>query len=286
MGKLKTIPGALHRIPNLEHNNRDHWPPNAKHTREDRNIYYVKGTKDFTIEQAYDKLFEVSYQEWRQKEIKKSRGDRCPNTYYEKILQDKQKHEQYEIIWQIGDIEDTGYENAFDDAICAEEVLLDFAEHILFDVGNVTFLTKERMNNPDWERAVERAKEAEKKVLLVEANLKMKEKAVTEKASTIFKLDEMLTDKKKNLEQVDDTVRYYERKLDSAKEKLAVAEDDYKAVADKLEEKSRKAEIAEEVYFMCSGAGSDKAHNLFEEVVQLRYENERKDGEIRKAEVE
>lgn len=116
---------------------------------------------------------------------------------------------------------------------------------------------------------------------MVETDLKTKEKAVTEKASTIFKLDEMLTDKKKNLVEVDDTVRYYDRKLDSAKKELALVEDDYKAVSDKLEEKSRKAEIAEEVYFMYSGAGSDREHDLFEEVVQLRYENERKDGEIR-----
>lgn len=58
-------------------------------------------------------------------------------------------------------------------------------------------------------------------------------------------------------------------------------EDDYKAVADKLEEKSRKSEIAEEVYFMYSGAGSDREHDLFEEVVHHRYENEQKDREIR-----
>ncbi len=115
----------------------------------------------------------------------------------------------------------------------------------------------------------------------METDLKVKEKAVTEKASTIFKLDEMLTDKKKNLEEVDDTAQYYERKLDSTKKELAVVEDDYKIVSDKLEEKSRKAEIAKEVYFMYSGDGSDREHDLFEEVVQLRYENEQKDGEIR-----
>ena len=409
MGKSKTISGALHRIPNLEHNNRDHWPPNATHDREDRNVYFVNCTRDFTIEQAYDKLFEASYQEWRQKEIKKSRGDRCPDTYYEKIQQDKQKHEQYEIIWQIGDMEDTGYENNFYDSIFAERALLDFAEHMLREVSNVTFLTKERIADPNWgpsfdegivinkmafngdestphlhmtfipyvkncsrgqtvqnafsqtfkrmgyattmkqavdesdnlvwqntpqgkvpqmkkveygavtwieeqkewiadymqkelgwerffkgknergdlllsdyrrERAAERAKEAEKKVVLVETDLKVKEKAVTEKASTIFKLDEMLTDKKKNLEAADEMVRYYDQKLDSAKKELAVVEDDYKAVANKLEEKSRKAEITEEVYFVYSGAGSDREHDLFEEVVQLRYENEKKDGEI------
>jgi hypothetical protein len=32
---------------------------------------------------------------------------------------------------------------------------------------------------------------------------------------------------------------------------------------------------------MYSGAGSDREHDLFEEVLQLRYENERKEGEIK-----
>ncbi|BCK01326.1 hypothetical protein [Anaerocolumna chitinilytica] len=234
---------------------------------------------------------------------------------------------------------DTGYDNNFYDSLFAERALLDFAEHMLTEVPNVTFLTKDRIADPDWkpafeegivinnmafngdesaphlhmtfilyvkncsrgqsvqnafsqtfkrmgyattmkqavdesdnlvwqdtpqgkvpqmkkveygavtwieeqsewiadymqkelgwerffkgknergdlllsdyrrERAAERAKEAEKIVFLVETDLKAKEKAVTEKASTIFKLDEMLTDKKMNLEQVDGTVRYYD----------------------------------------------------------------------------
>lgn len=79
---------------------------------------------------------------------------------------------------------------------------------------------------------------------------------------------------------VDNMVRYYEQKLDSAKKELAVVEDQYHEVADKLVETSRRAEIAEEVCFIYNGAGSDREHVLFEEVVRLRYESEKKDGEI------
>lgn len=147
----KTISGALHRIPNLEHNNRDHWPPNATHDREYRNKIFINGTKGCTLEETYNKLFETSYQEWRAREIKKGRGGRCPDTYYEKIKQDKKKHLLYEIIWQIGDIADTGYEAALLDAERAEKVLFDFVKHILKEVPNVTYLTPERLNNPAWE---------------------------------------------------------------------------------------------------------------------------------------
>ena len=79
--KSKTISGALNRIPNLEHNNREHIPPNVFPERSYRNKIFVDGTKEVTVQQVYEKLFEESYQKWREKEIAKSRGDRCPPTY-------------------------------------------------------------------------------------------------------------------------------------------------------------------------------------------------------------
>ena len=56
-GQYRTISGALYRAPNLEHNNRDHIPWNANGERADKNVIFVDGTKDFTLEQAYEKLF-------------------------------------------------------------------------------------------------------------------------------------------------------------------------------------------------------------------------------------
>lgn len=42
--------------------------------RADKNVIFVNGTKDFTLEQVYDKLFQKSYEEWLAKERKKSRA--------------------------------------------------------------------------------------------------------------------------------------------------------------------------------------------------------------------
>lgn len=60
----RTISGALFRAPKLEHNNRDHIPWHAVQERADRNVVFVNGTKDFILEQVYDKLFQKSYEEW------------------------------------------------------------------------------------------------------------------------------------------------------------------------------------------------------------------------------
>lgn len=138
----RTISGALFRAPNLEHNNRDHIPWNAVQERADRNVILVNGTKEFTLEQVYDKLFQKSYEEWFAKERKKSRAKDDPPTYYEKIQKDKKKHLSYEIIWQIGDMDDTGYDTDHLSAIWAEDVLLRFAERLMNEVPNVTYVSK------------------------------------------------------------------------------------------------------------------------------------------------
>jgi hypothetical protein len=146
----RTISGALFRAPNLEHNNRDHIPWNAVQERADRNVILVNGTKEFTLEQVYDKLFQKSYEEWLAKERKKSRAKDDPPTYYEKIQKDKKKHLSYEIIWQIGDMDDTGYDTDNLSAIWAEDVLLRFANHLMFEVPNVTIASKWYLEDPEW----------------------------------------------------------------------------------------------------------------------------------------
>jgi hypothetical protein len=105
--------------------------------------------EDVTLEQVYDKLFAASYQEWRNKEIKKGRGKRFPETYYEKIKQDKQKHLTYEIIWQIGDMRDTGFDYKKEDANRAQELLDDFAEYLL-GLPEICVVTQKELDDPDW----------------------------------------------------------------------------------------------------------------------------------------
>ena len=149
-GQYRTISGAFHQEPNIERNNRDHIPWNANSERADNNVIFVNGTKNFTLEQAYEKLFQESYEKWLEKEHHKSRAKNAPPTYYEKIEQDKKKHLSYEVIWQIGDMDDTGYETNPEDAKIAEEILWNFAMRLMFDLPNVTYISKEKIEDPDW----------------------------------------------------------------------------------------------------------------------------------------
>lgn len=149
-GQYRTISGAFHQEPNVEHNNRDHIPWNANGERADRNVIFVNGTKNFTLEQAYEKLFQASYEKWLEKEHRKSRAKNAPLTYYEKIEQDKKKHLSYEVIWQIGDMDDTGYETNPEDAKIAEDILWNFAMRLMFDLPNVTYISKEKIEDTDW----------------------------------------------------------------------------------------------------------------------------------------
>ena len=146
--KKKTISGAMYSKPNLEHNLREHIPPNSVEKRRYLNLVYTKD-EDITLEQVYDKLFADSYKEWREKEIKKGRGKRFPETYYEKIKQDKQKHLTYEIIWQIGDMRDTGFNYMKEDANRSQELLDDFAEYLL-GLPEVCVVTKKELDDPNW----------------------------------------------------------------------------------------------------------------------------------------
>lgn len=146
--KKKTISGAMYSKPNLEHNLRERIPPNSVEERRYLNLVYTKD-ENVTLEQVYDKLFTASYQEWRGKEIKKGRGKRFPETYYEKIKQDKQKHLTYEIIWQIGDMRDTGFDYKKEDANRAQELLDDFAEYLL-GLPEVCVVTQKELDDPDW----------------------------------------------------------------------------------------------------------------------------------------
>lgn len=146
--KEKTISGAMYSAPNLEHNLRTHIPPNSVEERRRLNWVYIKDS-EITLQQVYEKLFAKSYKEWRDREIKKGRGKRFPPTYYEKIEQDKQKHLCYEIIWQIGDMRDTGFVYTPDDAHRAQDLLDEFAKYLL-ELPEVCVVTQKELDDPNW----------------------------------------------------------------------------------------------------------------------------------------
>ena len=146
--KEKTISGAMYSAPNLEHNIRTHIPPNSVEERRHLNWVYTKDS-EITLQQVYEKLFAKPYKEWRDREIKKGRGKRFPPTYYEKIEQDKQKHLCYEIIWQIGDMRDTGFVYTPDDANRAQNLLDEFAKYLL-ELPEVCVVTQKELDDPNW----------------------------------------------------------------------------------------------------------------------------------------
>lgn len=146
--KEKTISGAMYSAPNLEHNLRTHIPPNSVEERRHLNWVYTKDS-EITLQQVYEKLFAKSYKEWRDREVKKGRGKRFPPTYYEKIEQDKQKHLCYEIIWQIGDMRDSGFIYTPDDANRAQDLLDEFAKYLL-ELPEVCVVTQKELDDPNW----------------------------------------------------------------------------------------------------------------------------------------
>ena len=146
--KEKTISGAMYSAPNLEHNLRTHIPPNSVEERRHLNWVYTKDS-EITLQQVYEKLFAKPYKEWRDREIKKGLGKRFPPTYYEKIEQDKQKHLCYEIIWQIGDMRDTGFIYTPDDANRAQDLLDEFAKYLL-ELPEVCVVTQKELDDPSW----------------------------------------------------------------------------------------------------------------------------------------
>lgn len=146
--KEKTISGAMYSAPNLEHNLRTHIPPNSVEERRHLNLVYTHDW-EITLQQVYEKLFAENYRVWREREIKKGRGKRFPLTYYEKIEQDKQKHLCYEVIWQIGDMRDTGFVYTPEDANKAQDLLDEFAKYLL-ELPEVCVVTEKELNDPDW----------------------------------------------------------------------------------------------------------------------------------------
>ena len=54
------------------------------------------------------------------------------------------------MIWQIGDMDDTGYDTNPEDAKIAEQILKEFAEHLILDLPNVTTMSQSKIEDPDW----------------------------------------------------------------------------------------------------------------------------------------
>ena len=146
----KSISAHLGSTYSLKHNNREIMCANVDSKRSKNNDYFImsnhirnNGYRFATIEEIYNKVFEPS---WREFQTKQRPCRRYNGTYLEWIREQKFKartkatdvrykdkaiNEAYEVVFQIGNIDDTGYENALEDARKSENIMREVTEHIL-----------------------------------------------------------------------------------------------------------------------------------------------------------
>ena len=101
----------------IGHNNREFIAPNVDKSRVNENITLVKED----IQTVYHQLFDKALIEYN---AKQKRKDRRIKNYYEHINRSKQEKPFYELIFQIGNTEDTHYGTP--EAALATKALTDF----------------------------------------------------------------------------------------------------------------------------------------------------------------
>ncbi len=118
MSTQKSISGIIGKG-SIRHNNRDFYAANVNQERTKDNIFLCRQD----IREAYHELFNDSLSAYNSKQKRKDR--RIPD-YYEHIRLSKQEKPFYEVIFQIGDMNDTAV--GTEDAELASEILKEFYE--------------------------------------------------------------------------------------------------------------------------------------------------------------
>lgn len=164
----KSISAHIKSTYSLEHNNREIVCANVDATRSCNNYYLVKsnhhninGHRFATIDEIYDKVFEPS---WREFQEKQRPCRRYNGTYLEWIREkkfnartkttdsrykDKAINEAYEIVFQIGNMDDTGYIKSPDDAKKSEVVMKQVADYI-YSLPYMCVITDKELNDENW----------------------------------------------------------------------------------------------------------------------------------------
>ena len=114
----RTISGQIDKG-DVNHNNRKFIAENVDRTRVKDNITIVKDD----IKQVYHELFDDALKEFNARQTRK---DRIIHDYREHIRHGRQEKEFYEVIFQVGNMEDTPVGS--DEAKTATEILQEFSE--------------------------------------------------------------------------------------------------------------------------------------------------------------
>lgn len=116
-----------------------------------------------TLEEIYDKLYEPSFRAFQDKQRPCRRYN---GTYLQKIREERhdvakakqqtrnakirKTAEAIEIVFGIGDMDNTGYINALEDAYKSEFLLKDYCDHLM-QSENICFLTSKDLETPGWQ---------------------------------------------------------------------------------------------------------------------------------------
>ncbi len=132
-------------------------------THAGKEIAQPKEYRYATLEEIYDKLYEPAFHCFQEKQRP---CRRYHGTYLEQIREQKARENQkkqqtknrksrttseaIEIVFTIGDMDNTGYAAAYEDAKMAEELLRDYCDYLLTQ-PNVCVITTKELNDPNWE---------------------------------------------------------------------------------------------------------------------------------------
>ena len=136
---------------------------NHAHTKADIDLTEPQRPRFATIEEIYEKVYEPSFREFQshQRPCRRFNG-----TYLEYIRTDRAKSsianqrtpnaknrvpaEAIEFVIGIGDMDNTRYHAAYEDAKKAETLLKDFCDHLL-TLHNICFVTTKELNDSTWQ---------------------------------------------------------------------------------------------------------------------------------------
>lgn len=115
-----------------------------------------------TIEEIYDKVYEAGFRDFQKRQRPCRRYD---GTYLEQIREKQNKadkknranskeknrtmSEAIEIVFCIGDMDNTGYRAAPEDAAKSEALLHDFCDHLMMD-SHLCAVTSRELEDPNW----------------------------------------------------------------------------------------------------------------------------------------
>lgn len=122
--------------------------------------WYHEPLRFATIEEIYNKVFEPGFRQFQKKQRKCRRYE---GTYLEQIRERQTRmrksrkrgekiraqSEAIEIVFGIGDMDNTGYLIAKNDAKMSEELLKEFCVHLLAG-KNICTVTSKELNDPQW----------------------------------------------------------------------------------------------------------------------------------------